>query len=59
MMNVKSAYALGDIRISALEDNNDVTTFSILAFIIALKPYNVIHSFKMYEMTFPASVNVL
>ena len=58
MMNVKFVYALGDIRISALEDNN-ATTFSMLAFIISLEPCNVMHSFKMYEMIFPASVNVL
>jgi len=59
MMNVKFAYVLGDIRIFTLEDNNNVATFSMLVFIIALEPYNVMHSFKMYEMTFPTSVNVL
>lgn len=59
MMNVNFAYALGDIRIFTLEDNNNVATFSMLVFIIALEPCNVMHSFKMYEMTFPASVNVL
>lgn len=44
-MNVKFAYALGDIRIFTLEDNN-VVTFSMLVFIIALEPCNVMHSFK-------------
>jgi len=58
-MNVKFAYALGDIRIFTLEDNNNNATFSVLVFIIALEPCNVMHSFKLYEMTFPASVNVL
>lgn len=58
MMNVKFVYVLGDIRISALEDNH-VTTFSMLTFIIALEPCNMMHSFKMHEMTFPASVSVL
>lgn len=33
--------------------------FSVLVFIIAPEPCSVMHSFKLYEMTFPASVNVL
>ena len=59
MMNVKFAYALGDIRIFTLEDNSNATAFSMPVFIIALEPCNVMHSFKMYEMTFFTSVNVL
>ena len=41
MMNVKFAYALGDIRIFTLKDNSNVAAFSMLVFIIALEPCNV------------------
>ena len=36
MINVKFAYALGDIRIFTLEDNNNMATFSVLVFIMRL-----------------------